>query len=123
MPLRAAATVGAFTDLEAVMTADERSRKAATAIWPDFELRRDEIVRTRSARHWAAELRVPLLILHGGLDRTVSAGQSLDLAQRLQALGRPYELHVFRRGSHTLGEMSGTRDSLVVAWFRAHLAP
>lgn len=67
------------------MAADERSRKAATAIWPDFETRREEIVRVRSARLWADEL------------------------------------HVFADGSHTLGERSAARDSLVVAWFRAHL--
>jgi dipeptidyl aminopeptidase/acylaminoacyl peptidase len=123
MPLKAAATVGGFTDVEAVMAADERSRKAAATIWPDFEARREEIVRTRSARLGADELDVPLLLLHGRQDKQVSASQSLDLALRLHALGRPYELHVFADESHTLGERSETRDSLVIAWFQAHLGP
>ncbi len=121
MPLLAAATVGAFSDFEATIAADERSRAAAPMIWSDFDSRREEIAESRSAIRWAEALEVPLLILHGGADEAISPAQPLALAARLQSLGRPYELHIFAGGTHTLGERSRLRDSLVIGWFRDHL--
>jgi len=121
MPLLAAATVGAFSDFEATIAADERSRAAAPTIWPDFDSRREQIAESRSAIRWAETLDVPLLILHGGVDEAISPAQPLALAARLQSLGRPYELHIFAGGTHTLGERSRIRDSLVIGWFRDHL--
>ncbi|HEX2189452.1 MAG TPA: prolyl oligopeptidase family serine peptidase [Longimicrobiaceae bacterium] len=119
-PVRAAAVVGAFTDVEATMAGDERSRGAAPQIWPDWEQRRAEIVERRSALRWADRLAVPLLILHGGADRSVSPRQSLALAERLDALGRPYELHVFAGEGHTLAGRHEARDRQVAEWFRRH---
>ena len=63
---------------------------------------------------------MPLLILHGTADRQVPPDQSLRLARRLQELERPDELHLLAGGSHTLGERSLGRDSLIVEWFRSH---
>lgn len=119
--VRAAATVGAFTDLEATMTGDDRSRGMAEQIWPDFERRRQEIALRRSAIRWVEALRVPLLILHGGADPQISPRQSLDLALRLQELGRPYELHVLAGEGHSLSGMADARDRQVAEWFRRHL--
>ena len=120
VPVRAAAVVGAFTDLDSLLAGDERSRGAAGHIWPDFAARHGELALRRSAVRWADSLRTPLLILHGGADRGVSPRQALALASRLDAAGREYELHVVAGGSHTLAERGAMRDSAVVAWFRAH---
>jgi dipeptidyl aminopeptidase/acylaminoacyl peptidase len=119
--VRAAATVGAFTDLEATMAGDSRSRDAAPQIWPDLASRRAEIAERRSALRWADRLTVPLLILHGGNDRQISPRQSLDLALRLQELGRPYELHVVAGEGHTLDGRVEERERMVVEWFRRHM--
>jgi acetyl esterase/lipase len=37
VPVRAAAVVGAFTDLDSLLAADPRSRGAAAMIWPEFQ--------------------------------------------------------------------------------------
>ncbi|MEQ1834391.1 MAG: prolyl oligopeptidase family serine peptidase, partial [Candidatus Eisenbacteria bacterium] len=118
--VRSAAVMGAFTDLDSLLAGDERARGAAAHIWPDFPARRAELALRRSAVRWADSLRVPLLLLHGGADRSVSPRQSLALATRLDALGREYELHVLVGGSHTLAERGAQRDSMVIGWFRAH---
>jgi len=120
VPVRAAATVGAFTHFDSLLGNDPRSRAAARTMFPDYEQNRDAIVRRRSAVYWADSLRVPLLILHGGADRQVSPRQSLRLALLLDAAKRPYALHVLAGGSHTLGQLASTRDSLVADWFRRH---
>jgi dipeptidyl aminopeptidase/acylaminoacyl peptidase len=118
--VRAAATVGAFTDLDTLFRDDARSAALAPQIWPDYPERKDEIARRRSAARWADRLRVPLLLLHGQEDSGVRPRQSERLAQALDRARTPHRLIVLPGGSHTLGEQSAKRDSLVVSWFRAH---
>lgn len=119
--VRAAAVVGAFTDLDSLLAGDPRSRQAAATIWPRLAEERAAIVPRRSAVYWADSLGgAPLLLLHGGADRQVSPRHALRLALRLDAAGAPYELHVLAGGSHTLAERAAERDALVVAWFRRH---
>lgn len=122
-PARAAAVYGAFTDLGALLAAQPALEGVAAQIWPDFAVARDEIVARRSAVRWAEAIRVPLLILHGGADGEVSPTHALALASRLEALGRPYELHVRAGAGHVLAEWREERDRLAVEWFRRHLAP
>lgn len=119
MPLGAAATFGGFTDLEQTVAAtpwvDPRQ------VWPDWEARREEIVRARSAIEWAETLDVPLLLMHGGADRQVSPAQSLRLALRLEELGRTYELVIYAGDGHVLKLNQEDRDRRAIAWFRRHL--
>jgi dipeptidyl aminopeptidase/acylaminoacyl peptidase len=118
--VRAAATVGAFTDLDSLFRDDERSAAMASKIWPDYQARSAEIAFRRSAARWADRIRVPLLILHGESDRQVLPRQAERLDAALTRAGAPHELRIVSGGSHTLGERSAFRDSLVVSWFRAH---
>ena len=118
--VRAAATVGAFTDLDSLFQADARSAAMATKIWPDYETRHDEIALRRSALRWADRIRVPLLILHGGGDTGVPPRQSEQLDVALTRTRAPHELRIVPGGSHTLGEHAAFRDSLVVSWFGTH---
>ncbi len=120
MPVRAAATVGAFTDLEALLRDDPASAKAATAIWPELAAKRAAIVARRSAVRWADSIRTPLLILHGGADGQLSPSHSLELARLLQERRRAYELHVFAGEGHVIGKRSRERDGAVLAWFARH---
>ena len=120
MPVRAAATVGAFTDMEALMREDPGSAEAANAIWPELAAERKAIVARRSAVRWADSIRVPLLILHGGADVQVSPSHSLELARLLQERRRSYELHVVAGEGHAIGRRSPERDAAVLAWFGRH---
>lgn len=120
-PARAAATVGAFTDLDSLFAAEpERYAKIVPAIWPDFAAQHDAIAARRSALRWAERLHVPLLLMHGGADGDVSPNQTLRLSERLHALGRPFELHVYANDGHALKTNAEDRDRRVAAWFHAH---
>jgi dipeptidyl aminopeptidase/acylaminoacyl peptidase len=121
-PVRAAATVGGFTDLAAMVDADTNVLAMAPQIWPDYDIHRERLSEQRSVVRWSDELKTPLLLLHGGADRQVSPAQALALAQRLQALGRTYELQVWAGGSHSLGDRSRERDQAVIVWFRRQLS-
>jgi dipeptidyl aminopeptidase/acylaminoacyl peptidase len=119
-PVRAAATVGAFTDLDTLFHDDPQSAAMAPKIWSDYAARSAEIASRRSAARWADRLRVPILLLHGGDDARVRPRQSERLDAALTRIGTPHALHIVPGGSHTIGERSALRDSLVVSWFRAH---
>jgi dipeptidyl aminopeptidase/acylaminoacyl peptidase len=121
-PVKAAAVVGAFTDLDSLLASDPRSREAAAQIWSDYASHSSEIATKRSADRWASELTVPLLILHGGSDPQVSPRQALRLALKLEELGQTYEIHVIAGGSHTLFARAAERDAAVTAWFRRYAA-
>jgi len=119
-PVRAAATVGGFTDLDSLFRSDERTAAMAPRIWPDYASRSQEIAFRRSAVRWAERIKVPVLILHGGNDSQVPSRQSEQLDAALTRRGTPHHLLVVPGGSHTLGERSAFRDSLVTNWFRTH---
>lgn len=121
-PLKAAATFGAFTDLDALMKSNpglyEPLKKT---IWPDFDSRREEILDKRSAIKWADKINVPLLVMHGGNDQSVSPAQSLNFVQELQRLGKKYELMIYADDNHVLSRNQEDRDKRAIAWFKKHM--
>ena len=122
-PANAAAVYGAFTDMEALIKDRPQVYRPQllNQIWPDFESRKDEIFRSRSAIFWPESLSIPLLIMHGGADWSVNPSQSLTIAQKLQSLGKPYELVIYAGDGHRLAQNQVERDRRAVAWFRKHM--
>lgn len=122
-PANAAAVFGAFTDMEALIKyrPEVYQPKMLKQIWPDFDVRRGEIIRTRSAVYWPEMLEVPLLIMHGGADWSVNPSQSLTIAQKLQDAGKTYELVVYAGDGHILSRSQEDRDRRAVAWFKRHM--
>jgi dipeptidyl aminopeptidase/acylaminoacyl peptidase len=118
---RAAAVFGAFTDLESFFREQPRAAEMAPKIWPGYEKDGAAIRERRSAIRWAEKLDVPLLILHGGRDESVSPTHALALASRLQVLGKPYELVIRSGANHVLTEWREERDRHAVEWFRKHI--
>jgi len=121
-PIKAAAVIGAFTDLQELIDSHPQQYPLAmlNQLWPDYETTKIEIFRTRSAISWADRLNVPLLIMHGGRDKSVSPEQSLLLAQQLQKLGRVYELVVYAEDNHDLTKNQEDRDRRAVGWFKRY---
>ena len=122
-PARAAATVGAITDIGAYLEHDSRARELAKMIWPDFVETRDAILASRSAQQWPEKLKKPVFLMHGGADPQVDPTHSLKLALRLQELGREYAISIFAGGNHGVTQVAPERDRQVLEWFRKHLRP
>jgi len=121
-PARAAATIGAFTDLDSMIAADSTHLEpVARTIWPAWPTDHDRIARRRSARRWPERLRVPLLLMHGDDDRQVSPRQSVALAAAIRSSGGRCVVRIFPGAGHTLRGSESARDSAAVAWFRAAL--
>jgi len=120
LPVNAAAVFGAFTDLQELANAHPKQYSPSffKQLWPDYEARKGELFEERSAVLWADQLTVPLLIMHGGADKGVNPDHALNLAQRLQKLGRIYELIVYAEDGHILPHNQEDRDRRATSWFK-----
>jgi len=119
-PIKAAAVIGAFTDLQQLVAEHPKDYSPSffTKLWPDYETQKSELFEARSAIHWVDELNVPLLIMHGGADWSVNPQHSLNLAQQLQKLGRVYELIVYAEDGHILARNQLDRDRRATGWVK-----
>ena len=122
-PLNAAAVFGAFTDLRQMIESHPKQYPPAALrqLFPQFDEQQDQIFKSRSAINWAELLTTPLLIMHGGADKSVDPAQSLKLAEELQRLGRTYQLIVYAEDNHILAKNREDRDRQAIAWFKTHL--
>lgn len=76
--------------------------------------------RLRSAEAWPERLRVPLLLLHGGRDPIIPAGQVAGLVESLQARNLPHRFQLFPGGGHLLIARARQRDEAILDWFATH---
>lgn len=120
-PARAAATYGSPTDFFRLLEKyPDQYEGFADQLWPDWRTNTDEVLGRRSAIRWADRIEIPVLIMHGGNDQSMPVTQSLALADRLQELGKVFELHVFGYENHMISGRANNRDALVTAWFERH---
>jgi dipeptidyl aminopeptidase/acylaminoacyl peptidase len=119
--VNAAAVIGGPTDLS--LEADHRPEMQVLyrELIPNFDADPDKALRARRVLDFADHLNAPLLIMHGGADWRVDPQQALALAQRLQALQRPYELRVYAGDDHGLSRNADECWRLTVGWFRRHM--
>ena len=114
----------------AVVAAGVSDRRMALRNRPDMRpiIRRlagtdERSLSERSAIDWADEIDVPVLLLHGTIDRKVDIEQSRKMAAKLKALGKPVRLEVFPGENHGF---TGSRDEvrrLSIEWFERHDRP
>lgn len=119
-PIRAAAVLGAESDLAANLKRRPELEEDNAKQIPDYVAHRDEALRSRSAQAWVQDLNAPLLMLQGGKDWRVAPAQSLALALTLDAARKPFELVVFDDDDHPLSFYWRERDQKIIAWFNAH---
>ncbi len=122
-PIKAAAVYGAFTDLGAMFKSqpDKYTPQLANVIWNDYDTKKEEIYRTRSAINWAEKFDVPVLIMHGGEDSEVRPKQSLKLAEKLSEMNKVYELVIFSEDNHILSANKFSKDEKVTCWFKKYM--
>lgn len=123
IPINAVAVSGALTDLPAA--AKERPATAGrgwSRVIPGYAEKTEEVLRERSAVYFADKINVPVLILQGGADWRSNAGsQALGLANKLQSLGKTYELHIYAGDDHPLSMNRLERERKIVEWFKRYM--
>jgi dipeptidyl aminopeptidase/acylaminoacyl peptidase len=121
--VRAAATVGAITDLEQFFAEQPKMEsQMSLTVWPNYKMDRAAILEHRSAVRWAERINAPVLLMHGGNDESVSPTHSLAMAEALEKQKKEYALIIFATDNHALTNHREERDEQAARWFRAHLA-
>ncbi|HEX4960933.1 MAG TPA: prolyl oligopeptidase family serine peptidase [Thermoanaerobaculia bacterium] len=120
--VKAAAVVSGEADL----TASSKDRPEMMGVYreliPGYAQRGPELLRARSVIDWPEKINVPILILHGTADwRTSPKDQALALAEKLQTLGKTYELVMYAQDSHGLPFNWRDRDQRIVEWFMRYM--
>lgn len=120
LPVRAAAFRGGVFDLKQSLAYRPELEAGWKEMMPGYGADPQGALASRSAVNWAAELRVPTLLLHGREDWR----SRLDGAQAFDALlgkaGIEHKLVVYERDEHQLALHRPQWLREVVAWFRAH---
>ena len=83
-----------------------------------------EGARNRSATEWYREIpRIPLLVLHGGLDQRVDLQSVLVFVNKLSKSGYPFKLNVYGELDHFLLKPNSSFPikEEIVNWLRLHL--
>ncbi len=121
-PIKAAAVVGANTDMASYLKDRPWAEQFFKDSFPEYPTKKDSILQTRSALYWAEALNVPLLILNGQADPQVDPLHALQLASKLTVSGKTYQLLILEGGNHILsGVHTDRRDQEMIAWFKKHM--
>ena len=125
VPVKAAAVIGAVTDVKAWVDARPEMNlvngntyiDGFANIWPDYRHNAEAEYRARSAVYWADRVKVPVLILHSRTDPMVPVAQALRMAEALQEAGKVYGLRIYEHDGHPLPRNRDDRNRLIVDWF------
>lgn len=123
--LRAIAVGGTPTDLFAELSLRPEMERVFRARIPNYDENKETALTARSAARWAEKLEsgLPILILHGQLDKSVSLDSALNMAAILQDLNHPFKLVVYEDGTHGLMEHRDEVRRELSAWFKEKLVP
>ncbi len=116
-PARAAAVIGAYTDQVATLELQSEMKPVVEKLWSGEKW--DQAIERRSAIRWADKIKVPILIMHGGMD-SLTPLHSLRMATKLQELGKPYQLMIFEGDGHVLPRHREARHKAAIEWFKGH---
>ncbi len=82
----------------------------------------EQELKKRSVINFVNELpKIPLLLIHGAEDETVSPNQSIELAKKFDEINISYKLVLPRNGDHFLRKNRKEVDELRKTWYQEHL--
>ncbi|HEX8139187.1 MAG TPA: prolyl oligopeptidase family serine peptidase [Pyrinomonadaceae bacterium] len=122
-PIRAAAIVGAPTDIALSFRENPGIRDLVRTNWTGGDARLEENIESRSAVRWAERITAPLLIFQGGADPAVSPLHAIELARKMEEAGNLYELAIYARDDHFVTRNTEERLRRTVDWFKQARRP
>jgi len=120
--VKAAVVVGGVTDcIQGYYERKKKMKQVYIELIGGTPEQKEAEYQKRSAYFWPEKINTPVLILHGGDDWRVKVTQAEKLAEKLEELGKTYELVVYHGGSHGLWENEQDRDDRILKWFAKYL--
>ncbi len=120
--IKAAVVGGGRSDLTEIKR-PEMEKMVYAQLIPNYDTRKEEELKKRSAIYWADQFPkdVPILLLHGNADWRVESSNSLKLALEFEKHRVPYRLKIFEGGDHGISEFKEEADADVISWFNRYL--
>jgi dipeptidyl aminopeptidase/acylaminoacyl peptidase len=120
--IKAAAVVGGVTDcIQNYNEREDDMKQVYIDLIGGTPEEKEAEYQKRSAYFWPERIDTPMLILHGGDDWRVDVSQAEKLAEKLEELGKTYELKVYPGGDHGLDNNRPDRNSRIFEWFKKYL--
>jgi len=121
--IKAIATIAGATDLLEELKFRPFMEKIYTRQIPNYEKNKIAELEKRSVLKWVKKLspNVPILLLHGGNDKKVSAKNSIDLADALAKYNIPHKLVLYPEDNHALHKNKEKANKELVSWFNKYL--
>ena len=117
--INAAAVVGGVTDCIQGYNEREDMRYVYRELIGGSPTQKEAEFKKRSAYFWPEKINTPVLILHGEDDWRVNVTQAQKLGDKLNELGKTYELITYPGGDHGLNKTD--RDTRILNWFMNYL--
>lgn len=120
--IKAACVVGGVTDIIQLYNEREQGMKnVLIELIGGTPTDKEAEYKKRSVYYWPEKINAPVLILHGEDDWRVQKSQAEKIANKLNELGKPYELVIYPKGSHGLTENKNDRDRRILEWFEKYI--
>ncbi|WP_347926021.1 prolyl oligopeptidase family serine peptidase [Pontimicrobium sp. SW4] len=100
---------------------EEENYKGLENILPNFDKKRVEYLKDRSAVEWAYRINTPIFILHSRQDGRVPVEGALQLALEFQKYDKPYKLKVYDKKSHSLPYSKFDSFNEAIKWFKSYM--
>ncbi|MDV6315732.1 alpha/beta hydrolase family protein [Idiomarina sp. HP20-50] len=119
---KAIAVVSGISDVIMFRDRDEKTAFMLSKLIPNYNIKGDDALRSRSPVQWATELPdAPTLLIHAKDDERVTFEHSVKMAEALRQAEKPYEFVKYETGGHGLFLHQEEVRNKVVEWFRRHL--
>lgn len=120
--IKAACVVGGITDLiQAYNEREQDMKNVLIELIVGTPTDKEAEYKMRSAYYWPEKIKAPVLILHGEDDWRVQKSHAEKIANKLNELGKPYELVIYPNGSHGLNENRKDRNRRIFEWFEKYI--
>ncbi|MCA0969194.1 prolyl oligopeptidase family serine peptidase [Halobacillus litoralis] len=120
MNLDAVAVVAGPSDLTALYEQRGDIMKRVLVELVGFPEKNEEAYIERSAVHWADELDVPTLILHGTADWRIEVSHARELSRKLELAGAGYKYVEYPEDDHILTQHFEEHLQEISEWFDQH---
>jgi dipeptidyl aminopeptidase/acylaminoacyl peptidase len=122
-PFKAVVLSAGIYDLEAQLAFRPEMENVYKNRIPNYESQKSSQLKKRSAIYWSDEIEtnLPILLLHGELDKRVDVSNSIKLAEKFEENGRPYKLRIFEGDDHSLTNNREAANAELLNWFANQL--
>jgi len=121
--IKAAVVLSGLADLPQAREARPDIDSVWSLMIPDYNTRREEVLKQRSVTHFADRMykSTPILIVQGTGDWRVPAGQVIDLAKKLYEVKQPFRFILYEGGQHSMIEHTKDFYEQTINWFNDYL--